>query len=142
MAVSRDNVEIVRHAYAAAFRKPKPDFATVNALYHPDHELVTPLSRLEGTTYSGAAGFREWFRSRADDWDSVTFRLHEAVEIDDSRVLLAATFQGRGKRAGVPIEQLQGFVVTVRDGKVVRTEAYSTVDEARAAGGLPARTLS
>jgi ketosteroid isomerase-like protein len=130
--VSRDNVEIVRRAYAAAFRRPKPDFATVNELYHPAHELVTPLSRLEGTTYSGAAGFREWFSSRADDWDSVTFRLQEAVEIDDSRVLLGATFHGRGKRAGVPIEQLQGFVVTVRDGQVVRTEAYSTVDEALA----------
>lgn len=131
-AVSGGNVEIVRRAYTAAFRRPKPDFATVNALFHPDHALVTPLSRLEGTTYSGAAGFREWFSSRADDWDALTFRLQEATEVDDNRVLLATTFSGRGKRTGVPIEQLQGLVVTVRDGRVVRTEAFSTVDEARA----------
>ena len=131
--MSGGNVEIVRRAYAAAFRRPKPDFATVNALFHPNHELVTPLSRLEGTTYSGAAGFREWFSSRADDWESVTFQPQEAVDLDDARVLLSATFTGRGKRAGVPVEQLQGLVVTVRDGKVVRTEAFSTLDEARAA---------
>jgi hypothetical protein len=39
-------------------------------------------------------------------------------------------FMGRSKRDGVPIEQLNAFVVTVRDGKVVRTETYSSSREA------------
>jgi ketosteroid isomerase-like protein len=56
----RENVEVVRRALEAAVRKPKPDFATVNALYDPDHELVTPISRLEGATLRGAEGFRTW----------------------------------------------------------------------------------
>jgi ketosteroid isomerase-like protein len=130
---SEDVVGIARRAYEAGTRRPKPDLATVNALYHPDHELVTPLSRLEGTTYSGAAGFREWFSSRPDDWDSMTFRLDEARAIDHARVLLATTFAGRSRRGGVPVEQEQGLIVTVRDGKVTRTEAYNSVDEALAA---------
>ena len=35
--MSLENVEIVRRAMEAANRRPKPDFATVNDLYHPDH---------------------------------------------------------------------------------------------------------
>ncbi len=129
----QDIVEIARRAYEAGTRRPKPDLATVNALYHPDHELVTPLSRLEGTSFRGAAGFREWFTSRPDDWESMTFRLDEARAIDESRVLLVTTFTGHGRRGGVPVVQEQGLIVTVQDGKVTRTEAYNSVDEASSA---------
>ena len=125
-----DAVEIARRAYEAGTRRPKPDFATVNALYDPDHELVTPLSRLEGTIYKGAAGFREWLGSRPEDWESLTFRVDDARAIDAERVLLVATFTGRGRRGGVEVEQEQGLVVTVRDGRVVRTDAYNSVEEA------------
>ena len=131
----QDIVEIARRAYEAGTRRPKADLETVNALYHPEHELVTPLSRLEGTTYRGAAGFREWLTSRPDDWDSMTFRVDEARAIDDARVLLAGTFTGRSRRGGVPVVQEQGLIVTVQDGKVTRTEAYNSVDEALVAAG-------
>ena len=111
------------------------DLATVNALYDPEHELVTPLSRLEGTSFRGAAGFREWFTSRPEDWDEMAFRLDQATAIDDSRVLLATTFTGQSRRGGVPVEQEQGLIVTVHDGKVTRTEAFNSLDEARSAAG-------
>jgi ketosteroid isomerase-like protein len=130
--VSEDNVQIARRAYEAGTRRP-PDVATASALYHRDHELSTPLSRLEGATYVGMAGFREWFSSREDDWDELAFELEDAVAIDEERVLVIARFAARGKRGGVGIEDRQGMVMTVRDGRVVRTEAYSTVEEARAA---------
>ena len=127
-----ETVEIARRAYEAGTRQPKPDFETVNALYDREHELVTPLSRLEGTSYSGMAGFREWLGSRPEDWESMTFRIDDARPIDEERVLLVATFVGRGRRGGVEVEQEQGLVVTVRDGRVVRTDAYNSVEEATA----------
>lgn len=129
----QDIVAIARRAYEAGTRQPKPDLATVNALYDPDHELVTPLSRLEGTSFRGAAGFREWFTSRPEDWDAMAFRLDEATAIDESRVLLATTFTAQSRRGGVPVEQQQGLIVTVEGGKVTRTEAYNSLDEARSA---------
>ena len=127
-----EHVDIARRAYEAGTRRP-PDLAIVNALYHFDHELITPLSRLEGTTYRGKAGFREWFSSREEDWDELKFQLEAAVGVDDERVLVAARFTARGKRGGVRIEELQGLVMTVREGRVVRTEAFNTVEEAVAA---------
>ena len=131
--MAQDNIgEIARRAYEAGTRRPRPDFETVNALYHPDHELVTPLSRLEGTSYRGAEGFREWLGSRPEDWEELTFRVDDVRVIDEERVLLAVTFVGRGRRGGVEVEQEQGMIVTVRDGRVVRTDAYTSVDEALA----------
>jgi ketosteroid isomerase-like protein len=134
--MSRANVELVRRAFLAAIRRPKPDVATVNALYHPHHELVTPLSRLEGTTFRGMSGFRAWLTTRGEDWDSLKFRLERVEELDDDRVLVACSFIGTGRRGGVPIQQVQGLVVTVQGGKVARTEAYSTVEDALEAVGL------
>jgi ketosteroid isomerase-like protein len=63
----------------------------------------------------------------------MTFRLDDARAIDESRVLLATTFTGHSRRGGVPVVQEQGLVVTVRDGKITRTEAYNSVDEASSA---------
>jgi hypothetical protein len=34
--MSRENVELVTRAMRAATARPKPDFATMNALFHPD----------------------------------------------------------------------------------------------------------
>jgi hypothetical protein len=45
--MSEENVEIVRRATEAALRRP-PDWNTVNALYHPRHELISLISRVEG----------------------------------------------------------------------------------------------
>jgi ketosteroid isomerase-like protein len=135
--VSKANIEIVRRAIAAAIRKPKPDFMTVNALYDPEHELVTPISRLEGRTLRGAEGFRGWLAGIGEDWETLTHELERVDALDSERVLAATTFRGRSRRGGVSIAQQQGLVVTVRDGKVVRTEAYSSVDEALAAISRP-----
>ena len=38
--MSEENVEIVRAAIEATMRRPKPDWETVNALFHPDHEFL------------------------------------------------------------------------------------------------------
>jgi ketosteroid isomerase-like protein len=119
--VSRQNVEIARRAYAAAFRQPKPDFAVVNALFDPDHELVSPISEVEGETFRGALGFRRYLDAIGEVWDSWLPEIEGLAEIDDDRVLLAVVFKGLS-RGGVPIEQRYVTFVTVHDGRVTRTE--------------------
>src|SRR5215204_3462895 len=107
--MSRENVEVVRRALEAALRKPKPDFATVNALYDPNHELVTPIRRLEGVTLRGAEGFRTWLRDVSEHWESWEMSIDPPTEIDHDRVLVRWWFMGRSKRGGVPVEQLNAF---------------------------------
>ena len=64
------NAELARRAFGAANRQPKPDYEVVNALYHPDHEFVAQLTDVEGTTFRGAQGFREWLTNMRDAWQS------------------------------------------------------------------------
>lgn len=134
--MSLENPEIVRRACTAALRRPKSDFATVNAFYHPEHELVALTSAVEGRSFRGAVGFSEWLIDMSDAWESWEFRLERATEIDDDRVLVVAVFNALSRHAGAPVDQRQGWVVTVHEGKVTRTETYSSPEDALRSVGL------
>jgi ketosteroid isomerase-like protein len=134
--MSQENVEIVQRAIGAAIRRPKPDFVTMNALFHPEHEYVSRIElALEGGSARGGQGYRDWLTTAAETmaWEST---LEEVREIDEDRVLAIMPTSVRGKQSGAETEQRLAGVVTVRDGKVVRTEIYRSPEEALAAAGL------
>ena len=58
-----DKVEAAWRACEAAWRRPQPDYETLGAHTHPDAEMFTVQSLVEGGGYVGAAGFREWLNS-------------------------------------------------------------------------------
>jgi hypothetical protein len=95
--MSEENVEIARRACEAAWRRPRPDFDTLNALAHPDHEMFTAQSLVEGGGYRGAQGFREWLASMSEtfgeEWE-ISFK--QARAIDDERVLVTGRTKVRG----------------------------------------------
>ena len=133
--MSRENVEIVRRAAEAAAHKPKPDVATLNALFHTDHEFLSVTSRLEGHSYHGGRGFESFLTDIAETWESWESAIEEVIDGDEERVVVIAFFKG-WMREGPPIRQRVGWVMTVRDGKVARTEGYSSREEALEAVGL------
>jgi ketosteroid isomerase-like protein len=126
------NVEIVRRAWEAAMRRPQPDFATVNALYDPAHELVPVV---EGGTLRGAQGFREWLSGMNETLDSWDATAEEVMAIDDARVMLVWAVSVRGRSSGAAAAMRGAAIVTVREGKVIRTESYSTREQALEAVG-------
>jgi ketosteroid isomerase-like protein len=128
--VPSSNVEIVRRAAEAVMRRPKPDFATINALFHPDHEFVSILAGLDGRAFRGASGFREYLTTLAETWESYNWTLEELSEIDEDRVLLVTIHYNRTRRDSVSMRGVFASVMTVRDGKIVRTETYSSPEEA------------
>jgi ketosteroid isomerase-like protein len=134
--MSQENVELVRRALEAGGRRPKPDFDTVNALYHPEHVFVAAISGVEGRSYRGAKGFRDYLREMDEVWAEREWRFERLEAIDAERVLAVGVFSGRSQLAGVPQQWAFANVVTVRDGKVVRTENYGSVESALEALGL------
>ena len=134
--MSQENVEIARRAFEAVCRKPKPDFETMNALYHPDHEFVSLIQRIEGGVARGGRGYRDWLAENDESWERWDVRLEQVRGIDGDRVLVDTTFTGLSKRGGVPVEQRSTAIVTVRSGKIVRTQLYSSVEQALEAAGL------
>ena len=134
--MSQENVEIVRQGFQAAFRKPKPDFDTMSALYHSDHEFVSLIQRVEGGVAKGGRGYRDWLAENDASWESWDVKLDEVRSTDGDRVLVDTTFSGLSKRGHVPVEQSSTALVTVRDRKIVRTELYSSAEDALEAAGL------
>ena len=129
--MSRENVEIVRRGIEAAIRMPKPDFATLNALYHPDHEFVSVVdSTLEGGVHHGMSGYRDWLLGVEETVQSRS-RLERVTEIDEERVLAIAPTRHKGRSSGVALdEERMACIVTVRDGKIIRTEVYPSAEQA------------
>ena len=58
--MSEENAELVRRGTEAALRRPEPDWATINELYHPNHEFVPLASFFEGGSHRGTSGYRDW----------------------------------------------------------------------------------
>ena len=133
--MSEENVDIARAAIEAAQRRPTPDYEAINALFHPDHEFLPRDVGLGGEVRRGAQGYREWLASASEavEWEST---LAEIAEIDDERVLAVTPAKFRGTQSGARTEQRNGIVMTVRSGKVVRTEVYRSREEALEAAGL------
>ncbi len=133
--MSEENVEIVRAAIEATMRRPNPDWATMNALFHPDHEFLPRDVGLVGGGVRGAQGYREWLTNISEtmEWE-VT--LAGVTEIDHDRVLAVMPTKFRGRQSGAKTEQRIAAVVTMREGKVVRTELFQSPEHAREAAGL------
>lgn len=119
--MSQENVDLARRAIEAALRTPKPDFATMNELMHPEHEFISLIDALEGDRHIGGRGYRDWFLGvrKVVAWES---SLEAIREVDDERVVAVMRMQARGVSSGVPLpEQRNACVMTIRDSKVVRT---------------------
>ena len=134
--MSQENVEIARQGAEAAFRKPTPDFDAINALYHPEHEMVSLAERLEGGVVKGSGGYSAWIASNAEIWESWDAAITDVVAVDCDRVLVETVFTATSKRGGVPVTQPIAGILTIRDGKIVRSDLYGSRAEPLAAVGL------
>jgi ketosteroid isomerase-like protein len=133
----QENVEIARRACEAAWRRPKPDYDTLNAVAHPDAEMFTVQSLVEGGGYRGAEGFRRWLSSWremfGEDWEAT---VEDAAEVDYDRVLITGRLKVRGLRGGVPVDQRFWAVMDLREGKVSRAQIHTDRAEALEAARL------
>jgi ketosteroid isomerase-like protein len=114
---------------------PKPDFATMNELFDRDHVFVpAPLDEKEGRV--GAEGYRAF----GEELDSVmpmeATQVDGAVDLGPNAVLAVVTNRYVGRASGIATEQRFWFLMTVIDGKIKRTEAYSDPAEAVRSLGL------
>jgi ketosteroid isomerase-like protein len=99
-----------------------------------DFEWVVP-DHPEGALRHGADGAIEFFREWVEPWEDldIDWRIEPA---GSDAALAIIDMRGRGRASGVPAEMRFFQLWTFRDGRVVRMEMFSDVDEARRAAGL------
>jgi ketosteroid isomerase-like protein len=134
--MSQENLDLVVHAIQAATKRPEPDFETVNALYHPDHVLVSLTATTLGEGEAqGAAGYKAWLQQIGDavSWEG---ELKGAVDVGPDKVLVATVTRFKGASSGIELDERTWCVVTVAEGQITRTEVYNDPIQALEAAGL------
>jgi ketosteroid isomerase-like protein len=133
--MSRENVEIVRSLYG---RWERGDFDTAG-WFDPEVEFhrigsADDMTRMSGTWQGVEAmwnALREWLGA----WEDIRLKAERVSDVGD-RVLVFSRQTGQGKRSGAPLDHAQGDVFTLRQGKIVRWDAYWDRGAALEAAGL------
>ena len=134
--MSRENVEIVRRMVEAW---QGDDFESWLATIDPTVEWHAVLQRLvEGpeSLYRGHDGMRRFWSDYRTELSHMQVEAQGLRDVGDDRVLLLVRFQWRGVASGIEMESPVGLVMTLRDGKVIRSFDYLSHQEALKAVGL------
>ena len=133
--MSRENVDVVRRAWEAAANEPL-DLSVVAALYHPQHVLESQWGGVNDRAYRGAQGYQEFLADLGETWADWQQQLDEVIDTGGDSVVVAARLVAKGKQSATPVNQTYGVVFTLDEGKIVRTQAFLTVEEALEAVGF------
>lgn len=131
--MSRENVEVVRAAFAATRRRDRQAF---RSLYHPDIQWDDPSGMWgDWGTRRGVDDIEDAFRTWFEAWEQPAIDLEKIVDAGE-HVLAFMRLSGRGRKSGLVIDQVIHLVWTVHRGRVVRVRGYRTEAEALEAAGL------
>jgi ketosteroid isomerase-like protein len=128
--MSQENVEIVRRAISHLNETGEPDWV----LYDPDLVWVTRADGPAHNTYRGIEGLRQGVRSLRGVWADMHAEIVELIEVDDS-VVSVLRWSLRAQ-SGVELEEVEGWLTRIRDGRISRIEQHPGKREALEAAGL------
>lgn len=132
--MSEQNVELVRRALEAYERG---EMEAMLALVDPDLEWRSAIvGGAEGKVYRGPEGLRRWNADFREIFDAIRNEWTELRDLGD-RVLAIGRVRARGRESGLEIDSPMGWVITVRDGRIVKGEGFLDPAEALEAAGLP-----
>jgi ketosteroid isomerase-like protein len=131
--MSQENVELVRQSIEA-FNEGDVEGSIANLA--PEFEY-TPTGRVPGAegVYRGPEGWKRFLELFWGEFDEARIEIRDLVASDD-HVVAAQTFRGRGKQSGVETSWDLWQVWTLRDGKAVRGQGFTTKSDALEAAGL------
>jgi uncharacterized protein len=131
--MSEENVEVVRQALAAYARG---DIEEGLSYLHPEGELHSAvIGSAEGKVFRGHDGIRRWFAELGETFEEMTTELTEYRDLGD-RVVAFGHIHARGRESGLELDSPTGWVMTLRDGKVLKAEGFLSRAETLEAAGL------
>jgi ketosteroid isomerase-like protein len=131
--MSEDAVEVARRGWeayergdlSAAFADTSPDLIT---------QVAAPLP--VAGTYHGPEGLLQSLIDWAEGFDELDQKAQEFIDVGDGRVIVRVHQRGQVADTSVPVEGVFWFLLTVRQGKIVRVDICNERAEALEAAGL------
>ena len=131
--MSQENVETARGLFAAF---EEGDFEKVAPFLHPDLETRPALvGALEGTTYRGVDGMRQFWADIDATWAEFRIEPTEFRQVQGGVLVLGRVY-ARGRESGIPLEANAAWLAGVRDGRLVTFQSFNGQAEALEAAGL------
>ena len=132
--MSQQNVEFVKAFFAAGSAVDKEALLSVLPELiaqgcDPEIEWYEDPQRADARVYRGHRGVRESFERWLDQWDEYGTEAERFIDCGDD-VLVVAREHGRGARSGATVSSRIFYVLTFRDGKILRYREF--YDEAAA----------
>ena len=136
--MSEENVEIARRSFEAFNRAFTEGADDLYALLDPEVEWIPATAILEGRSYHGHEGVRQWIEDMKRDWEAFEPRPEEFLDLGDDRVLAAlGSWHARGRGGDVPLDfPRAAWLAQYREGKLVRMQSFTERQEALEAAGL------
>jgi uncharacterized protein len=131
--MSEENLELVRDSYDAYNRGDLEAMADDVA---PEFEYVaTGVIPDTPAVYRGPEAWSQFSAWLRDEFNDARVDVHELTDAGD-RVLAEVCLRGRGKQSGLETTWNIWHVWTLRDGKVLRGQAFGHRADALKAAGL------
>jgi ketosteroid isomerase-like protein len=117
----------IHAAYDAWSRR---DSDALLAVVHPDAEARPILgSNIGADVYHGHDGLRQWFRDLHQEWETFETRVTR-IEERGERALCTFEVHARGRASGAVIDGELYHLLDMRDGLILRLEAFQDHDAA------------
>jgi len=112
------------------------DLDAAVADFASDCEYVTS-GALPGSrgVYQGPEGYKQFSGWLRDEFEDARLDVNDVIDAGD-RVLASLTLRGRGRQSGAATSWDVWQVWTIRDGRIVRGQAFTDETEALEAAGL------
>jgi ketosteroid isomerase-like protein len=133
--MSQENVEIVRKAWDVWLR------GDLEALFASsfDRDAIYDLTHFRewpDHTYRGIEGIRRGLTEWLEVWEAWEAGVDEVLACPDGRVVVLTWQRGTGRQSGLPMDMEWAQIITLRDGKITRVDAYDDRSAALEAAGL------
>jgi uncharacterized protein len=124
------NADLVRRGYDAF---NGGDLDAVLELCAPDMVFMPLADSPVGATFRGHEGFRELISENAEMFDSYSNEPEEIIEVADDKVVVLVRSTARGRMSRIEVGGRLAHLWTLRDGKAIRCQSFSSLEAALSA---------
>jgi ketosteroid isomerase-like protein len=129
--VETTNEERVRSLFAKHNEGPDAVLAALEEIFDPE-VVWTPsvIGGLEGGSYQGYAGIRRYYADRAEAFAEGRVHVLGTEAVGDDQVVMRVLSTGVGRASGAVLEEELWMAMALRDGRVLRWQAFTSRSEA------------
>jgi ketosteroid isomerase-like protein len=131
--MSQDDLAVKALAEAAFGALNSRDLEAFMAVSAEDVEFTSMVAEMEGTTFRGHDGIRQWWATVVEAFDDVRWTILDIRGASDRAV---GHVRMDGTLGEVPVKLSMWLAASMRDGKVTRWSWHRTEPEAIEAAGL------